>query len=289
MSYLLEGGFLMENNVLGIISFILGFIGFLSAHWYFGIFFILLSILLGAIACTNYLAEKYTSIFGFIFSGLGILLFVWTLVTDMESGRLIVLYDKDGIVNEIENSIQESYEGETLEEIYGLTEEKDKQEEPKTEPKGVSDSNEKETQYEKAVEKAKIESSDKKDENNTGTIDIKFDSFEIVYDGYEISKDYEGNDCVVIYYYFTNYREEPTSAVAESYIKCFQNGVQCDSTVLSYGTNEHYENQSRQITKGTTLKCANAYNISSLDDVYVTAQEVFSLTGENDDMTIKLK
>ena len=281
MSYLLEGGFLMGNNVLGIISFILGFIGFLSAHWYFGIFFILLSILLGAIACTDYLAEKYTSIFGFIFSGLGILLFAWTLVTDMKSGKLIVLYDKDGIVNGIENSIQESYEGETLEEIYGLTEEKDKQEEPKAEPKEANEKEEK--KVEEVVEKSENKS------NNTGTIDIKFDSFEIVYDGYEVSKDCEGNDCVVIYYYFTNYREEPTSAVAESYIKCFQNGVQCDSTVLSYGTNEHYENQSRQITKGTTLKCANAYKISSLDDVYVTAQEVFSLTGENDDMTIKLK
>ena len=64
----------MGNSVTGILSFIFGLLGVFTAHWYVGIFFILVAVILGVIALTDYLSYKWSAISGLVLSGLLILL-----------------------------------------------------------------------------------------------------------------------------------------------------------------------------------------------------------------------
>lgn len=287
----------MKNSVVGIISFILGFLGFLTAHWYFGIFFIIVSIMLGVVGCMDYLSYKWSSVLGLVFSGLGIALFTWTLVTDLQSGRLVILYSEKGVSKEIEEAFTEAFEeaGVTVsfkedhedEEIQewdaadavaedvsedAVTETEDRQD-------TVPDATNRET--EDTPEKEWMSAS-------SGKIDASFDSFDIVYDGYEVSTDYEGNDCVIIYYNYTNTDDEPQSAFYFVNMKCFQNGVECDQIFVPSEENECIENHNRQVTSGTTLRCAQAFKISSRDDIELSVEEYLSLNDHREEMLVDL-
>ena len=83
----------MGNSVTGILSFIFGLLGVFTAHWYVGIFFILVAVILGVIALTDYLSYKWSAISGLVLSGLGVMLLVITLISDIRTNRLIVYYN----------------------------------------------------------------------------------------------------------------------------------------------------------------------------------------------------
>lgn len=120
----------MGNSVTGILSFIFGLLGVFTAHWYVGIFFILVAVILGVIALTDYLSYKWSAISGLVLSGLGVMLLVITLISDIRTNRLIVYYnsgDKVYLSNydqimEALNGLEEMVYEEAWQETFGSEE-----------------------------------------------------------------------------------------------------------------------------------------------------------------------
>lgn len=88
----------MKNSVIGILSICFGVLGFFSAYWYIGIILCIVAVILGVVGLTDYLAYKWSSILGLVFATMGIGLFTYVIVTDMDDGKLIVAYDKGDFV-----------------------------------------------------------------------------------------------------------------------------------------------------------------------------------------------
>ena len=88
----------MKNSVIGILSICFGILGFFSAYWYIGIIPCVVAVILGVVGLTDYLAYKWTSILGLVFAAMGIGLFTYVIVTDMDDGKLIVAYSKGDFV-----------------------------------------------------------------------------------------------------------------------------------------------------------------------------------------------
>lgn len=88
----------MKNSIIGILSICFGILGFFSAYWYIGIIPCVVAVILGVVGLTDYLAYKWSSILGLVFAAMGIGLFTYVVVTDMDDGKLIVAYDKGDFV-----------------------------------------------------------------------------------------------------------------------------------------------------------------------------------------------
>lgn len=109
----------MAISVIGILSFIFGVIGFLLSHWYIGFIPCFIAVILGVIGISDYLSRNWASIAGIIFSVLGFIVFGYTLVSDINSSKLIIYYNTGNKIylsnykqiekslNELENTINE--------------------------------------------------------------------------------------------------------------------------------------------------------------------------------------
>lgn len=88
----------MKNSVIGILSLCFGLLGFFTAYWYIGILLCIVAIILGIMGLMDYLAYKWSSILGLISAALGIALFIYTVMTDINAGRLIIAYERGDFV-----------------------------------------------------------------------------------------------------------------------------------------------------------------------------------------------
>lgn len=104
----------MKNSVIGILSLCFALLGFFSAYWYIGIIPCIVAIILGIVGLMDYLAYKWSSVMGLVCAGLGVLLFIYAVVTDINDGSLIIACDKGDFVyvsNADESNAVEEYTG----------------------------------------------------------------------------------------------------------------------------------------------------------------------------------
>lgn len=91
---------------------------------------------------------------------------------------------------------------------------------------------------------------------------------------HSLSKDYNGKDVLVVEYSWTNTDDEETSFTFAVADKAFQNGVECDSTVI--GCDEiDSQKQLADITPGTTLTLKVGYHISDNTNVTIKCTDLF--------------
>lgn len=107
---------------------------------------------------------------------------------------------------------------------------------------------------------------------------------------HEISNDYDGNPCVIIYYNYTNKRDEECSAMGNScYITAYQNGVECDRATISYSTkNLSIENHYKSVLPGTTIEVAEAFKISDKSDITLILKDIFDWSHKYPKLTVTL-
>lgn len=86
-------------EVVGILSLIFGIIGLLSSVWYIGILPCVVGIVLGIIGLTDFLSDKKFAMAGLLISILGVVISTYIFVSDVDSGKLIVLYNKGKLQN----------------------------------------------------------------------------------------------------------------------------------------------------------------------------------------------
>lgn len=96
---------------------------------------------------------------------------------------------------------------------------------------------------------------------------------------HEVSTDYDGNPCLILYYNYTNKRQETKSAMwGDCYIKAFQNGIECDYTFMNYdnktGKTER-DNMDKEIMSGVTITVADVFKLTDMSDVTLDISDMW--------------
>lgn len=92
-----------------------------------------------------------------------------------------------------------------------------------------------------------------------------------------LAKDYEDKDVLIIEYEFYNGEDEAESFMYLFDDKVFQNGVECDSTVI--GCDEiDSQQQMNEIQPGVTVNIKEGYHITDMSEVSVEVTELFGNT-----------
>ncbi|GLB33066.1 hypothetical protein LAD12857_49890 [Lacrimispora amygdalina] len=105
--------------------------------------------------------------------------------------------------------------------------------------------------------------------------DFDISDSHVKYTKHEISTDYEGNACVIVYFDFTNKSNEAQSAMGSgSYITAYQNGIECDRTIAS-SSNNAIDNYYKNVMPGITLNVAEAFKISDKSDVTLILEDLW--------------
>ena len=110
---------------------------------------------------------------------------------------------------------------------------------------------------------SKAKAVEKSEEPASTTVDkINVDNSEgtLTYSKYEITKDYDENPAIIVYYDYTNKKDDASNAQMTFYPQVFQNGVECEMG-LSFDENEAIENALKDIQKGTTINVAFIYTL----------------------------
>lgn len=156
----------------------------------------------------------------------------------------------------------------------------------------VSQQNEQEDTDSSQDEKQETENPASTDESSEpaddGIINFDGEGYNVTYVKHEVSEDYEGNPCLLLYYNFTNSSEENASAAVKSYFKVFQNGVQCDSAI-TMDRNDSMDNYMSELQPGTTVEVCQAFEIKDMTDVTVEASDLMSFSGEKDTQILTLE
>ena len=107
--------------------------------------------------------------------------------------------------------------------------------------------------------------------------DFGTEKWHVKYTGHEVSSDYEGNPCVIVYFDYTNKASESKSAMASgAYLKAFQNGVQCDGAVISsLENNQSVKNEYKEVMPGVTINVADSFKISDMSAVTLILEDIF--------------
>ena len=108
----------------------------------------------------------------------------------------------------------------------------------------------------------------KQEEKQKGKVDkinINNNEGTLKYTGHELTTDFEGRHAIIIYYDYTNKKEDSSYAQATFWPQLFQNGIECDFAFFS-GENEVLSNASKHIMKDTTLNIGYMYLLQDLEN-----------------------
>lgn len=121
-----------------------------------------------------------------------------------------------------------------------------------------------------------------------GIIDFKTSKDHLKYIGHELTKDFNGEDAIVINYEYTNLSDESRSASYGIYVTPFQEGIECEMTFPGQ-TTEGFDNMVKQIKKDVTLQVSSMYKLKNLtDDVELEATDLTDFTAEKQTQVLKL-
>ena len=99
------------------------------------------------------------------------------------------------------------------------------------------------------------------------------DGYAVTIDGATMTTDYAGNPALLVTYTWTNNSDDATSFAVALYAKCFQDGVQCDTAIVS-GADSNYMTE---IKPGATTTVQQAYAVSGTSDATVEVTKLISL------------
>ena len=265
--HITKGDNVMELGLISLLSLIFGVVGMCLSCIVIGVIPCAISLILAIIALRNDLYARWPSICGIICSAVGFVMFA-VVVSQTNGYEQANVATPTDIVENFTASDQTKYDESNYSKELVIE-------------NNDSENNDNQSN---SVENSNI--TVRENESNPQIIDMDFDTFHLKYVSHEVSADYDGNPCVIIYYDFTNNDDEPQSALLAVYSQVFQNGIECDLAYIH--DNEYTSNESKDVQKGTTIRVGSAYSISDMSDVDVIVKESFSFNDKSDKMTLKL-
>lgn len=117
--------------------------------------------------------------------------------------------------------------------------------------------------------------------NENGTVEkISIDNTEgtLTYTGHEVGSDYEGKPVLIVYFDYTNKKDEASYSQLTFYPQAFQNGVECGIGILM-DENEAITNSTKEIQKDVILNIAQVYELQ--DNTNPVTLKVTDQSAEN--------
>ncbi|MCI9106524.1 MAG: DUF5067 domain-containing protein [Lachnospiraceae bacterium] len=131
--------------------------------------------------------------------------------------------------------------------------------------------------YSVGTDGARTETVEAQVKTSSPLFDFEIDDSRIVYTGYQIKHDYNGDMCLALYYDFTNKRADSQWAGISDYdITLFQNGVECKTTLVLDERDQALDNYSKEVLQGVTINVAQAYKLQDRSDVFIQIRELWN-------------
>ena len=115
---------------------------------------------------------------------------------------------------------------------------------------------------------------------NAGSFNLDTEDYAIAYASHEISTDYAGDPCLLLFYDYTNKSEYPSGALIDVSITVFQHGEACDPAIPAANINET-DSFLKEVKPGETLRVCQAFALSDLSDVTVQSYDGVRVTDGN--------
>lgn len=149
-----------------------------------------------------------------------------------------------------------------------------------------SNSEDNEQKSEEANDESTASEEEKKEEKEQAN-EFTYEKMTVKYLRHEISENAAGDDVLIVYYEFTNNSKDNAAFVYSFSDKCFQNGVELESSI--FHANDETKNSDKEIQPGTTLEVASAFMLGdSMDTVTLEIEPWVSFTDKKL-MTLELE
>ncbi|MDR0853495.1 MAG: DUF5067 domain-containing protein [Clostridiales Family XIII bacterium] len=130
-------------------------------------------------------------------------------------------------------------------------------------------------------EKAAAAESEKAEPSDSGELG----DYSFAIKDFQLVKDYEGKDAILIRFDFTNNSDEAKSFIWSADNKAFQDGIELETAIQSYDDGLSDDNASKDIQPGTTIEVYEVYLLSNTTSpVEVELTELISFS---DDKLVK--
>ena len=113
-----------------------------------------------------------------------------------------------------------------------------------------------------------------------GSFDVTTDNYSIKYASHEISTDFSGEPCLLLYYDYTNLSEYPAGALIDVSLQVLQHGKVRPAAIPNTFVSET-DSYIKEVEPGETARICQAFSLEDLSDVTVQVYEGSSLSGGN--------
>lgn len=120
-----------------------------------------------------------------------------------------------------------------------------------------------------------------------GVLDYTCDRFAVKYDRFELAEDYSGNQCLLVYYNYTNNTDEPSQPMVNLNLRAVQNGEACPAA-LPVDSNKAMDQFTAEIPAGETVSVCQSYEITDTSDVTLELSEAYSFKEDVDTQVLQL-
>ena len=120
-----------------------------------------------------------------------------------------------------------------------------------------------------------------------GTLYLATDRFTITYKDHEVGEDVNGEQCLYVYYDFTNRSGDPLSIPSVSYTKIIQNETECGKASVEEVLDE-MNNYKTVVEPGLTVTACEVYALKDMSDVEFQVIEFVAAGGRKASQVLDL-
>lgn len=124
-------------------------------------------------------------------------------------------------------------------------------------------------------------------ETDDGIIDFNADGCNLKYLRHEITKNYVDEECLAVYFQFTNNSDENKSCIYTFSEKAFQNGIELEMPLFMIDGKD--SNTDKEIKPGVSLEVYCLFKIEDKSNVELEVSEWVSFSDEKDVMLLEIE
>lgn len=125
-------------------------------------------------------------------------------------------------------------------------------------------------------------------ETSESALSLKTDLMVVTYQTHKVTKDINGNPCLLVYYDYTNNSGESASPMVGVILRAYQKDTACEVAIPAEDDSA-LENYMKEVAPGATMRVCQAFALSDTSDVTLELSESYSFDNNIIRQTIKLQ